>query len=268
MQLGQLRLLFIQEELLDSSIMPFLQTIMNDHDISPRLFLVLVEGDLNAYLSNKANQKDFDYKLWRMFKHYEQDNDGSLTVQNIHQFLKRMYGSGIDPVLPTFSASADSLTYNGTALFKHDRYVDIASDEDDQIFQMLDHSSFLRAITIPELKVALGNVTTNVDISFSDDFSKASFHTVLKGWISEYRGKKDIMNEHDLNKLTEEIEGYLKKRTESFLAQLQEKRVYPFKDGPNRFRFLHASVDEKRWEESWPAMDIDVQYQVHFVDRG
>lgn len=68
-------------------------------------------------------QKNLDYYLYRMFRHYERRNQGEMSIVNLHDFMERVYSPYSDPVLPIFKADKDNFTYDGTALFNENKYV-------------------------------------------------------------------------------------------------------------------------------------------------
>ncbi|MCM3587807.1 hypothetical protein M3182_18930 [Mesobacillus maritimus] len=109
---GQLRMLFIDEQIAKTGIINLLDTLLTDPEVSPRLFLVLFKGDFEAYAKNQMQkQKDLDYYLYRMFKHYEKENQGEITVTNIHEFIEKTYT--YFPVI--FQIKLPSLRYLSTA---------------------------------------------------------------------------------------------------------------------------------------------------------
>lgn len=72
LKLGQLRMLFISEELAKKGILPLIDTLLTDPDISQRLYLVVIKGNFDDYIRNQVDkQENLDYFLYRMLKHYE-----------------------------------------------------------------------------------------------------------------------------------------------------------------------------------------------------
>jgi len=135
---GQLRMLFISEELAKKGILPLIDTLLTDPDISQRLYLVVIKGNFEDYIRNQVDkQENLDYFLYRMLKHYETKNQGDITVINLHQFLKRLYSPFSDPILPVFKVNKENFIYDGTAFFKDDKLVATISDMNDQILQLL-----------------------------------------------------------------------------------------------------------------------------------
>jgi hypothetical protein len=89
-----------------------------DPEISDRVYLAVVQGDMRNYLKNQLLQKQeqIDFYLYKMLSHYEKQKE--LTIANLHQFMEKMYDPYADPVIPFFSVSKDEIVYQGTALFK------------------------------------------------------------------------------------------------------------------------------------------------------
>lgn len=97
-RLGQLRILFIDEKIARSGIVSLIDMFLTDPEVSYRVFLVVMKGDIEAFVKNQVKkQKDLDYYLYRMLKHYEKDNQGEITVTNIHEFMEKFYTPFSDP---------------------------------------------------------------------------------------------------------------------------------------------------------------------------
>lgn len=73
MKSGQMRMLIINEDLGKEGIMSVINVLLNDPDISLRIYLVIVKGNFEEYLENQLDQQEnLDYSFYRMLKHYEE----------------------------------------------------------------------------------------------------------------------------------------------------------------------------------------------------
>jgi spore germination protein len=266
---GQLRMVLINEELAKKGIVSLINTLSTDPDISQRLYVVIVQGNFEDYLKNQLDkQENIDYFLYRMFKHYEQKNQGEMTIVNLHQFLKKLYSPYSDPILPVFKAGKDHFTYEGTALFRDDKMIATVRNMDDQVMQLIDNDHYLKLLSIPSLSVALGHVRSKVHIELKRNKSTISITTDLIGILEEYRGDKNLGDHKELAILNREIESYLEKQTKEMLEKMQKWKVDPLQLGTLTLKPFMKPISEKEWSSDWEAMKIEVNFRVQLSNRS
>lgn len=260
---GQLRMLFLHENVAKQGLNPIINTILRDSDISQRLFLVVVKGNFNNYFNEQLNkQEDLDFYLYNMLKHYE--NQGKITIVNLHQFKKRLYSHYSDPILPVFYADANRFTYEGTALFQNDKLVEHLQNIEEQMYQLIGNYHFLDVLPIPSLSVSLGNVRTVVHTNFNRDLSELSITIRLVGRIDEYKGE---LNSEKIVNLNDEIKAYLENKTLSLLNKMQNLRVDPLEIGARTLTPFSASSEKEEWLNKWANMSITVTYDLHIESK-
>ncbi|AFQ43891.1 Ger(x)C family spore germination protein [Desulfosporosinus meridiei] len=263
LKLGQLRMLFISEELAKKGILPLIDTLLTDPDISQRLYLVVIKGNFDDYIRNQVDkQENLDYFLYRMLKHYETKNQGDITVINLHQFLKRLYSPFSDPILPVFKVNKENFIYNGTAFFKDDKLVATISDMNDQILQLLNNDYYLKLLPIPSLAVSLGQIRSKVIIKLAPDYSSISIKVNLVGRIEEYRGDKNIVDSDELEDLNQEIKSYLEKQTTALLQKMQQWKVDPLQVGTHSLTPFSQPIKDEEWLRKWGNMELQINYQL------
>lgn len=261
---GQLRMVLINEELAKKGIISLINTILTDPDISQRMYIVIIQGNFEDYLKNQLDkQENIDYFLYRMFKHYEQKNQGEMTVVNLHQYMKKLYSPFSDPILPVFKANKDNFTYEGTALFRNDKMIATVHNMDDQVIQLIDNDHYLKLLPIPPLSVALGHVRSKVHMELNQNYSSLSITADLNGRLEEYRGDKNILDRKELADLNKEIESYLEKKTTDLLKKMQQWKVDPLQLGTLTLKPFTKPISEKEWSSYWEDMKIDVNFRVH-----
>ena len=258
---GQLRMLFINKELADKGIRTLINTLFTDPDVSPRLYIVLVDGSFEDYLNNQLNkQENLDYFLYRMLKHYEKYKQGDMSIVNLHEFMKQLYSPLQDPILPVFKADKDSFIYEGTALFHDDKLKTTINKMDDQIFQLLGNDQYVKLLVLPEHKLALGRVRSNVE--FHLDLNTNVLHVTdrINGRLEEYQGEKDLHNQSELSSLNKDVEEYLEHQTTELLKNMQKEKVDPLQIGLLTTSPFSASMTKKEWESRWEDIKLDVQF--------
>lgn len=262
---GQLRMVLINKNLAKKGILTLIDTLLNDPDISQRLYVAVVEGSFEDYIKGQiSKQADLDFFLYRMFKHYEDRHQGEMSIVNLHEFKNRLYSPYTDPFLPVFKVGKDNFKYKGTAFFQEDKLVGSIDKLYDQIFQLISNDYYLKNLSIPDLAVSIGQVRSKTQIHFNKDFSAMSIQVNLQGRIEEYRGDKNMSITEDYLSLNEEIETFLEKHTIMFLNQLQKWNVDPIGVGKLTLRPFSRPISNKEWSSYWPRMKINVEYRIDF----
>ncbi|WHY71833.1 Ger(x)C family spore germination protein [Fictibacillus enclensis] len=263
LKLGQLRMLIINEKLAKKEILPLIDTILSDPDVSPRLFLVLVRGSFEDFLEEERKvQKNLDYYLYRMFRHYERRNQGEMSIVNLHDFMERVYSPYSDPVLPIFKADKDNFTYDGTALFNENKYVGSINKREDQMFQLIANDHYLKNLPIPHLKVSLGQVRSKVHMQVDDQFKTLNIHVLIKGRIDEYRGHLNLLSRSEMNRMTHDIESYLQRETAGLVKETQRLKIEPLEVGAHTLSPLVHPMTRRVWLDHYEKMKVHVKYSV------
>jgi spore germination protein len=259
---GQLRMLLIDEKLAKKGIRSLINTVLIDPDISQRLFLVIVKGNVDEYIKNQINkQPNFDYFLYRMVKHYE--NQGQITIVNLHQFKKMLYSPYSDPILPVFKVNHENFSYDGTALFHNDKNIDSIQNMNDQIFQLIGNQHYMDVMPIPSFSVTLGKVRSKIRINLNQDLTAITIKVKLNGRIEEYQGNNNILDRNQLAILNEEIESYLEHQTTTLLNTMQNWKVDPLQIGTFTLTPFSKPINEKDWLRNWGQMRIIVDYELN-----
>ncbi|SFD36191.1 spore germination protein [Bacillus sp. OV194] len=263
LKLGQLRMLLINENLAKKEVISLINTILSDPDVSPRLYLVLVKGNFEKYLEKEKNeQKNLDYFLYRMFRHYERRNQGEMTIVNIHEFMEKVYSSYSDPVLPIFKVNEKKFTYEGTAFFKNNDYVGSVKDSEDQMFQLLANDHYLKSLPLSPLKVSLGQVRSRVHMKVDRNYKTLSIKVHVKGRIDEYRGHRNILSSSEMRKLNKDIESYLQGQSMDLVKKTQKFKAEPLEVGAHTLSPLLEPMSRKEWLNYYENMKVKVDYIV------
>ncbi|ANX12404.1 spore gernimation protein [Fictibacillus arsenicus] len=261
LKVGQLRMLLISEEIAKEGISPLIDTILTDPDISKRLYLAIVRGDFDEYINSQLEvQEDLDYYLYRMFKHY--DNQGKLTVVNLHQFMKTLHSPAHSPVVPVFEASDENFQYQGTGIFKNDKLIETTNNIEEQIYQLIDNDHFLKYFPIRDLSFVLGHVKANVQLYMDKTYSELKLNVQLNGRLDEIARAHKLLTRDELSRFESEIELYLEKQTTKFLKKLQENKVDPLQLRKYTLRPFSKPLNGKEWSNRWERMEVKVDYDL------
>lgn len=261
---GQMRMLLISDELGKEGIMSIINVLLTDPDISLRIYLVIVKGNLEEYMDSQLDKdENFDYTFYRMLKHYEEKNQGELTVVNLHQFKNLLYTPYSDPYLPVFKISDDGVDYEGTGLFQDDKLVEIISSSDDRIFQLINNDHYLDVLPIHEFEVVLGHVRSKIIVDIDSTYSTMTYTVNIDTMIEEYRGEKQLFDPKELENLKKDIETHLEKQTHELFKKMQELKVDPLQLGMRTKRPFSKPMEEKKWIEIFEKMDIKIKYNIN-----
>ncbi|WP_416728664.1 Ger(x)C family spore germination protein [Fictibacillus sp. JL2B1089] len=261
LKVGQLRMLLISEEIAKEGISPLIDTILTDPDISKRLYLAVVRGNFDEYINNQLKmQQDLDYYLYRMFKHY--DNQGKLTIINLHQFMKALHSPPHSPVVPVFEASDENFQYIGTGIFKNDKLIETTNKMEEQIYQLIGNDHFLKYFAIRDLSIVLGHVKANSQLNIDNSYSELNLNVQLNGRLDEIARKHNMLTTDELSKFESQIESYMEKQTTQFIKTLQENNVDPLQFRRYTVRPFSKPLDDKEWSNRWEQMKVNVDYDL------
>lgn len=259
-RLGQLRMLFIDEKIARNGIVSLIDMFLTDPEVSHRVFLVVIKGDIEAFVKNQMKkQKDLDYYLYRMLKHYEKDNQGEITVTNIHEFMEKSYTPFSDPFIPVYNIDKDSFSYEGTGFFSNGMLNGETDKNQDQFFQLLRNTKFLKNMVIDPLDVSLGEVRSKVKTQVNLIDHTVTLKVHYRANIDEYRGTKTLDSQTSFYQLKDEIEHYLEKENVSLLKKFQELKVDPLEIGRQAISPIAKPMSEKDWRKFWANATIKVE---------
>jgi spore germination protein len=263
---GQIRLLMIDQALAKKGIHSLINTLSLDPSITPRLYLVVTNGKVEDYINNQLEkQENLDFFIYRLFKHYETNNEGVITVVNLHEFIKKLYLPYASPILPVFKVSKDDFTYEGTAIFQEDRLKTITKAKDEQVFQLFNHHHYAKLLSIPELSIGIGQVRSKQNWRIQPDRTSSKLTVDLYASIEEYHGDKDLSNPAEMTQLNKEITMRLESQTKELITKMQKWKVDPFQVGNHTLKPFSKPVSKQQWFYDWEHMKIDVAYRIHLL---
>ncbi|WP_424766506.1 Ger(x)C family spore germination protein [Paenibacillus sp. sgz302251] len=266
LKMGQLRMLFINKKLAKKGIGELLSSMIVDPDISHHLYLAIAEGDLNSYLAAQINkQENLDYYLYRMFKHYEKNNQGELTIINLHHYLKDLHAPLANPILPSFKASKDKFEYEGTSLFNKDKLVTTVKQKDEKLLQLINNNHYVKYFPIPEHHVTIGHMRAKVHKKLNKNFSELTIKLKLTGRLEEYRGNKNIYEQKQFEAHVKELENFMENQIAALFAKLQQWDVDPFHIGELTISPWAKPISKAEWQIIWSRMKVKVDCSIELT---
>ncbi|OUN00095.1 MAG: hypothetical protein BAA02_02740 [Paenibacillaceae bacterium ZCTH02-B3] len=263
---GQLRMLFLSEELARKGIIRCLNTLLLDQEISDRMYLAVVRGDFTGLLRKQIQeQKNYDRILYKRFRHYKHQ----VTSQNLHFFLREYYSPYADPRLPLFEVRDGQLVYSGTALFLDDRMVGAIPGEADAFFQMIDNGKgYFPNITSPEHDVVLGKVTTARKIKYDAKNERIVITVHLEGQVDEYTGDLNLGDPQEAERFMRGLKEDLEARILEVVRSLQELSVDPLRAGLSTVTLFRERFPGGEWRKRWPELTVTVRVDLGLSNLG
>jgi spore germination protein len=268
MKSGQLRMLFISKSLARENMLPIVNTLMLDPEISDRLYLMVVEGDFLAYLNRQVQkqQEMIDFYLYKMFAHNERQ--GEKTVTNLHRFMEAYYSPYADPLVPLFIVKGTDLTYEGTAFFHDGKMVGEITSLDDTLFQTLSQPTrFQKSLPLPEQGVTLGSLHTETKVTVRPS-GDVQIQIGVTGRVEEYQGERDLSQPEAAQQLTRELEAVLEQNVTRIVKKLQQWKVDPLRIGERTLGPFSQPYTEESWKAAWPAMPVHVDVHLQLESLG
>ncbi|MCM3561580.1 Ger(x)C family spore germination protein [Brevibacillus borstelensis] len=266
---GQIRMIFFSEAMANRGLMSLLDTFLRDPEISSRVFLSVVSGDMIEYLNRQlqSGEEQIDLYLYKMFSHYEKQ--GQLTTSNLHEFLARMYSPYADPVLPYYAVANNELRYSGTALFRGDKMVGKIPLSDDVFFQMLrEKRSVQKTVPLTEADVVLGSIKTERQIRFTDSFRKVHIDVILKGRVEEVPAGQKLGNLWELQEFERSLERRIQEKLEKVIDRTQSLCVDPFGLGMHTVGWKERPFTREQWDQRWPDLDVTIHVSLKLEHTG
>jgi spore germination protein len=269
MKAGQIRMIFFSEAMAKRGLAPFLDTLQRNPEISSRVFLSVVAGEMIEYLNSqlRSGQEQIDLYLYKMFTHYEQQEQ--MTISNMHEFLAMLYNPYADPVLPYYTVENDQLHYAGTALFRGDKMVGVVPIYEDVFFQMLRRkNSVQKSVSLSTEDVMLGSMKTERQVSFADSYQKVLIDVRLTGQVEEIPSELLTGSSWDWQEFEDKLERIIEENLEKVIDRTQSLSVDPFGLGMYTIGWLKRPVTHEQWKTRWSDADAEVRASLHLENTG
>jgi spore germination protein len=262
-------MIFFSEEMAKRGLAPLLDTLQRDPEISSRVFLSVVNGDMIGYLNSQlhSGQEQLDLYLYKMFKHYQKQEQ--MTTSNMHEFLAKLYNPYADPVLPYYSVVNNQLRYAGTALFRGDKIVGVVPLSDDVFFQMLrDKKSVQKSVSLPAADVMLGSMKIERKVKFTDSFRKVQIDVMLTGRVEEIPARLKMVSPREWQEFEKRLERTIEEKLAKVVDRTQSLSVDPFGLGMYTIGWLKRPFTREQWNQRWSEADAEVHVSLNLENTG
>ncbi|WP_058308560.1 Ger(x)C family spore germination protein [Gracilibacillus massiliensis] len=271
---GKIEIALYNKELAEQGILPLLDTLHRDPTVGSRVFLAIVDGNVNSLLSTQISEQDNGLYLSDMFD--QNIESGVLPETNLHLFLTTYYQEGADPFLPIIESVGDTVKIVGFALFKEDKMVKTIPEDLLFTFKTLFEKKSDRNTVLIRLKddaieqadfASLLNINTKHKYNFDNDKnpSKLVINLKMDATKREYSGK--TIDKSTLKKLEKSATIQLENQANEFIKEFQELGIDPLGIGA-KLKSRDRSWDEKKWKEIYPNLEIEVNFKVRITETG
>ncbi|MFB5660474.1 Ger(x)C family spore germination protein [Alteribacillus sp. HJP-4] len=266
---SKLSVVMYNDELAERGIMRLVDTLRRDPVVGRRIYLCVVNGNVKQLLTTQSPLEDEVSSYLSSLIDQNIESQG-LPTTNLHVFLYRYYGRGMDPYLPIIEKVNDQIELKGLAIMKEDKLVSTINLKDAFVFKML-VERFKRGMyevnlgkhefaTIQNLqahstyKIKRGNQTPVISVNLD-----------MKGFINEYSGEK--LTPSKVKQIKKKVKREIQQNAEKLIKEFQEQEVDPIGFG-DQVKTRTRQWDEKNWNEKYPDLDIQVTTNVQIVHSG
>ncbi|OXM86908.1 Ger(x)C family spore germination protein [Paenibacillus rigui] len=274
---GQLRTTLYGLSLAKSGLWSHLDTLQRDPTISPRVKVVIVNGEASQLLEHNFSQhpRTGQY-IDRLLE--KESNGGSIPRVTLYDFVRDYYDDGIDPVAPIVVGRKDNIEMDGIALFKKDKYR-MRIEPVQVMFFALARGKVNRGEMSIDLTGKEGTESVMLDSVESTRKLKATkmnngsigihLQLSIRGAIREYIGKLRLAETKDHQLLEEAISRHISKQLEDIIRNIQKHGV----DSLGFGKVVRNSLTYKEWKAlDWnavyPRIAVKLSVGIQIKDQG
>ncbi|MBB3112094.1 spore germination protein [Paenibacillus phyllosphaerae] len=281
---GQLRSALFGSRLAKEGLWKYIDTLVRDPSIGSKVNVVIVSGNANALLER-------DFKQYPSTGEYIDDllrNASGLTEipqANLHTFARDYFDKGVDPVAPLLKEDKQTLSVDGIALFRSDRYVGRIPPTKSLLFSFL-HDNIATGEIVMKLPGAEGAKDEMIMLSFvaskrkitakvrkpvrSGDDVAIDIRLRISGEVLEYTGKLNLQKTEDQLVLEKQMKAYVEKETKTLIEEILKLKSDPFGFGKKvRNQISYREWDKLQWHDAiLPGVSVQVHADVKVKDIG
>ncbi len=267
---GKLQVALFSREVAETrGIMELVDTLQRDPAIGSRVFLGVVNTDVEELLSANYGNVDTGSFIHDTLNHNSQH--GMLPETNLHNFLYYYFSEGHDPFLPLLELDVDKVKIIGIALLKGDKMVGSLDAKSLFTFKILyekfsSNDSFTVKLDDGEY-AAIYNIASKRKIDINKDGSgKIEIHGNILGVIKEYSGEK--LTPPVLKDIQKKMKEEIEKKGNNMIDEFQKLEIDPLGLGNSVRSVTRGKFDHEQWMDKYPDMDITFKMNVNVTESG
>ena len=287
---GKVRLEMYGRKVAEKGIMPYLDTIIRDAQMSDVMYLTISDTTAKEIFSTdtKTISKDIGQFLFELIEN--QSKSHTVQRKNLQDFLRIFYEVGQDNVLPIFEMHQGVPRQKNIGILQDDQLVgEIGNDE--SLLINLANSKIKRHLM--EFRLPLEPFINYLDKRI-EQHQYEVLHTAFR--IEKSRSKNKLIDQQNLifqtdikikmrlleqsegiiirnddvlHLLEKEVEKNIKSKLETLLSKLQEFNADPF--GYGRYYRIHqkdGELSKEQWREMFPDIKVNFNVDVDIMRYG
>lgn len=261
-ELGRLGIVLYGKELAKKTgVLEMMDSIYRDPRISKGVYLAMADGKAYEILDHKYPINDTTSKY--LIELIEQNTRGYIPKMDVHTFMYRYFGKGMDPFMPLLERKEDKVQVKGMALFKNDRYIDYIGSKQAFVFKMLYEDTRAGYFSI-KLKngpyVNVENIVSSVDykIKNANIDPRVFIYMKLKARVVE-GARISLDQKTPIDRIEEEVKNDIEKNAQRMVSKFQALKIDPLGIG-DRARSQTRKFNFTRWEKRYS--DIPVEFNI------
>ncbi|MEI5906860.1 Ger(x)C family spore germination protein [Bacillus spongiae] len=274
---GQLEIMLYGEDLANKGIFPVIQTALKNPNIGSRVKIAIAKGKANDVLSTKLEKEpNIGLYLDTMLEKF--DNTFVFPSVNLFEFTRSYYDDGIDPFLPVFKSTENSIDFDSFALFDEDKLI-TTIDKEQAVFLFFLRENFDKGLL--DIDLEKGEVDHHIHLSYvrnkhksqvkklEDNRFSVTIDVEVTGELEEYTGDLKIDEPNEQKKLEKIIKENVDKETNAIINFLQENNVDTLGIGENvRNSLTHSEWKKLDWDKIYPEIEVTVDSTIKIRDIG
>ncbi|TFB22151.1 Ger(x)C family spore germination protein [Filobacillus milosensis] len=281
---GQLRTVLFGPELSKEGIFPYLDTLERDASISDMVFVAMSTQPTEEVLtaSNYEQSPNIGTYIQRLIDTAVRDE--RLISNTLHEFTRKFFEVGHDPLVPIINNYQDKAQISGLAVFQNDKHVGEISLEETFYVRLIsdkfnsgqvemklplkvlqNYLEEYEKVTTDVVYVVLDQINNRADVELSNP-EGLQFRVKLdiEGRIVELSERIDLSNKKALEAIEKEINNEVVENLQALIQKSKELNADFFGFGKTYVATKHG---KKITEEQWRDMYKDIQVEIDVKSR-
>ncbi|MFC0269850.1 Ger(x)C family spore germination protein [Metabacillus herbersteinensis] len=271
---GKIQVALYSRRLAEEGMIDTIDTLQRDPSVGSNVYLGIVEGSAKELLEKQYGNADNGNYLSSLIE--QNIETGTIPKTNLHEFIYAYYAEGMDPFLPLLGSENSRVDIKGIAFFKSDQYVhQIAEEEKQFLFKILYENKSSEGSMPIELgedgkdgeyaSVFNINSKRSYDIQKPMTDSDITIHMKIKGVLREFTGKK--VDKKSISMIESKMKEAIEKQGSELIKEFQELNIDPLGIG-EQVRTRTRNWDQKKWQEIYPTIEVNVKTSVKILETG
>lgn len=287
---GKIKLEMFGIKIAEKGILPYLDTLTRDAQMSDMMYLTLSDTTAKDILSvdEKVISKNVGQFLYELIEN--ESTDHNIPRKTLHDFFQIYYEVGKDNVIPIFEMHEGIPRQKAIAILQGDKYIGEIGSEQAILINLMNSTIKRQMIEVslpitpfkdhlekrenPDnrevihtaFRIEKGNSNTTLvdeeNLLFQTD-------TKIKMRLLEQSAGVILNDENTLKLLEKEVGKQIQYRFQELLDELQKMNADPFGYGRfYRIKQKDGKLTEANWREKFPQLKVNFNVDVKIIRHG